>query len=461
MYSTSRIKNNILSGAILAALLFAAAISARATSVPGPGCVTSTSTAWVNSALPQAETGSFRVTFDATPAGARIDGVAGLSSGPATGYASLAAIVRFNDTGTIDSRNGANYAAASSIPYSAATTYHFIMDVNIATHTYNAYVIVGSVQTTIGLNYAFRTQQANVSSLNNVGALTSAGTQAICNIAVSAIPTAPAITTQPVSQIVYIGQTATFSVVATGGVPLTYQWMKNGTAISTATSSSYATPAAAISDNSSKFTVVVTDRMGSLTSSAATLTVQSVALPLNLSSSALSFGGVNVSSSSNRTVTLTNAGTSNISISNTSISGAGFSVSGLPTGTILKAGQTAALNVTFAPAATGSVTGSVTVSSNATNSAARISLSGSGMAVIPHSVSLTWTASNARTVGYNIYSSTISGSSYSKLNANPIATVTFIDTTVQAGKTYYYVVTAVDSNNIESIHSPQAIAVIP
>jgi len=461
MYSTSRIKNNILSGAILAALLFAAAISARATSVPGPGCVTSTSTAWVNSALPQAETGSFRVTFDATPAGARIDGVAGLSSGPATGYASLAAIVRFNDTGTIDSRNGANYAAASSIPYSAATTYHFIMDVNIATHTYNAYVIVGSVQTTIGLNYAFRTQQANISSLNNVGALTSPGTQAICNIAVSAIPTAPTITTQPVSQIVYIGQTATFSVVATGGVPLTYQWMKNGTAISTATSSSYATPAAAISDNSSKFTVVVTDRMGSLTSSAATLTVQSVALPLNLSSSALSFGNVNVASSSNKTVTLTNAGSSNISISNTSISGAGFSVSGLPTGTILKAGQTAALNVTFAPAATGSVTGSVTVSTNATNSAARISLSGSGMAVIPHSVSLTWTASNARTVGYNIYSSTISGSSYSKLNANPIATVTFIDTTVQAGKTYYYVVTAVDSNNIESIHSPQAIAVIP
>src|ERR1700681_262745 len=288
MYSTSRFKNNILSGAILAALLFAAAISARATSVQGPGCVTSTSTAWVNSALPQTETGSFRVTFDATPEGARIDGVAGLSSGPATGYASLAAIVRFNDTGTIDSRNGANYAAASSIPYSAATTYHFIMDVNIATHTYNAYVIVGSVQTTIGLNYAFRTQQANISSLNNVGALTSAGTQAICNIAVSAISTAPTITTQPVSQIVYIGQTATFSVVATGGVPLTYQWMKNGTAISTATSSSYATPAAAISDNGSKFTVVVTDRMGSLTSSAATLTVQSVAVAPSITTQPLS-----------------------------------------------------------------------------------------------------------------------------------------------------------------------------
>ncbi len=69
------------------------------------------------------------------------------------------------------------------------------------------------------------------------------------------------------------GQTATFSVTATGTAPLSYQWQKNGTAISGATSSSYTTPAETTSDNGALFTVVVTNSVGSVTSNAATLTV--------------------------------------------------------------------------------------------------------------------------------------------------------------------------------------------
>src|SRR5262249_59946236 len=53
----------------------------------------------------------------------------------------------------------------------------------------------------------------------------------------------PAITTQPVSQTVTAGATATFSVVASGTAPLSYQWQKNGSNISGATSASYTTPA--------------------------------------------------------------------------------------------------------------------------------------------------------------------------------------------------------------------------
>src|SRR2546421_9918059 len=48
-------------------------------------------------------------------------------------------------------------------------------------------------------------------------------------------PVAPAITTQPASQMVSVGQTATFTVAATGTAPLRYQWQKNGTAIGGAT----------------------------------------------------------------------------------------------------------------------------------------------------------------------------------------------------------------------------------
>lgn len=90
---------------------------------------------------------------------------------------------------------------------------------------------------------------------------------------VNAAAVAPMITTQPASQTVAAGQTATFSVAATGIGPLSYHWNKNGTAISGATSSSYTTPATTISDNGALFTVVVSDSAGSITSNAATLTL--------------------------------------------------------------------------------------------------------------------------------------------------------------------------------------------
>jgi len=92
-------------------------------------------------------------------------------------------------------------------------------------------------------------------------------------LTVNAAAVAPSITTQPASQVVTVGQTATFAVVAGGTTPLTYQWRKNGTAISGATSSSYTTAATTSSDNGAQFTVVVSNVAGNVTSNAATLTV--------------------------------------------------------------------------------------------------------------------------------------------------------------------------------------------
>src|SRR5438046_3014927 len=91
-------------------------------------------------------------------------------------------------------------------------------------------------------------------------------------------PVAPSITTQPASQTVTAGQTATFAVVATGTAPLSYQWRKSGTAISGATSPSYTTPATTSADSGSQFTVVVTNTAGSVTSNTATLTVSAAAV---------------------------------------------------------------------------------------------------------------------------------------------------------------------------------------
>lgn len=86
-------------------------------------------------------------------------------------------------------------------------------------------------------------------------------------------PTAPEITTQPQNASVTAGQTATFSVAATGTAPLSYQWRRNGTDIAGATSASYTTPVTTLADNGAQFSVVVSNTVTSVTSGVATLTV--------------------------------------------------------------------------------------------------------------------------------------------------------------------------------------------
>ena len=82
----------------------------------------------------------------------------------------------------------------------------------------------------------------------------------------------PTITTQPQSQSVTVGQTATFNVVATGTGTLSYQWKRGVTNVGT-NSTSYTTPPTILADSGLQFSVVVTDTAGSTNSSIATLTV--------------------------------------------------------------------------------------------------------------------------------------------------------------------------------------------
>ena len=271
---------------------------------------------------------------------------------------------------------------------------------------------------------------------------------------------APSITTQPVSQTVTAGQKATFSVTANGTAPLSYQWQKNATAIGGAASASYTTPPTAASDNGAQFTVVVSNSTGGVTSSAATLTVNA-ATPgaLTPSTTSMNFNNVNVGTNSNLSVNFTDSGSSNITISNVTISGAGFTAVGISNGQIITPGQVVTMTVKFAPAATGSVTGSVTIISNASNSPVTIAFSGTGV-VVTHSATLTWTES-ATVAGYNVYRGSTSGGPYTKINPSLDPTISFTDTTVQAGQTYYWVVTAVNSSNVESSYSNQIAATIP
>ena len=92
-------------------------------------------------------------------------------------------------------------------------------------------------------------------------------------LTVISIRVVPSIITQPLNQTVNVGQTATFSVSATGTAPLSYQWQKNGTNIPGATNPSYTTPTTSLTDNGSTFRVNVTNIAGSVMSNYAALTV--------------------------------------------------------------------------------------------------------------------------------------------------------------------------------------------
>jgi len=182
---------------------------------------------------------------------------------------------------------------------------------------------------------------------------------------------------------------------------------------------------------------------------------------LTFSTNSVAFGNVDTGSSSTQGVTITNTGNSNVQISKITVSGTGYTLSGASTPVTLTPTQSTTLSVIFSPTTTGSLPGSVTVTSNATGSPATITLTGTGVTATPHTVALSWTASTSTVSGYNVYRSTTSGTGYAKLNTSLVSTVSYTDSTVTNATTYFYVTTAVDGSGNESSFSNQATAAIP
>jgi fibronectin type 3 domain-containing protein len=161
------------------------------------------------------------------------------------------------------------------------------------------------------------------------------------------------------------------------------------------------------------------------------------------------------------TITLTNPGTSAVSVANVSVMGAGLSASGISAGQTIAAGQSASLTVTFAPVSIGLVIGSVTVTTASTPPTV-IAVIGTGVALTTsHSVSLFWSADPAGAVSYNVYRSSTSGSGYAKINSLPVLAPSYLDNTVSSGKTYYYVTTDVNTSSVESAYSNEVSANVP
>ena len=191
---------------------------------------------------------------------------------------------------------------------------------------------------------------------------------------------------------------------------------------------------------------------------------------LDASTSVLNFGNETVGGSSTLGVNLVNAGNSSVTVSQTSASGSGFSVLGGVSGATIAAGQSTTLQIVFTPKAAGSAAGTITVTSNATNSPVSLKVSGTGVtgstssqgSSTAHTVALSWSPSTSSNItGYNVYRSTNAGGSYARINSSPTNTTKYADGNVAAGETYYYVVTALSSNGEESAYSNQISAAVP
>jgi Abnormal spindle-like microcephaly-assoc'd, ASPM-SPD-2-Hydin len=193
-------------------------------------------------------------------------------------------------------------------------------------------------------------------------------------------------------------------------------------------------------------------------------TGEASARELEVTPTSIAFGDVDVNASSVRDITLTNAGNSNISVSGMSSTGTALTQTGVSVGTTIEPGQTATVKVDFAPKVAGTLSGSVTITSNATNGTSiKVPVTGTAVAAPTNStenVVLQWNASVSKGVsGYYVYRSTKSGGPYSQLDSSPTSSMSYTDSGVAAG-TYFYVVAAIDSGKTSS-YSNQVTVTVP
>ena len=160
-------------------------------------------------------------------------------------------------------------------------------------------------------------------------------------------------------------------------------------------------------------------------------------------------------------MSLANTGNYRVSVSQINMSAAGFSATGFALPLTLAAGQSTSFSVTFTPTTSGFFSGSVTVSSSATNPSLIVSLAGSGVASVNHSVSLGWVPGDSLFGGFNVYRGSQPGGPYSKVNSALISATSFVDNSVTSGQTYYFVATEIDSTGTESSYSSEVSATIP
>jgi len=192
--------------------------------------------------------------------------------------------------------------------------------------------------------------------------------------------------------------------------------------------------------------------------SAAEINVLGDALQPALAASATSMGFpdqlVNTSSSP-LSITLSNVGFSAVGI--TAISTSGDFAQSNTCSTSLPVLTSCTINVSFTPQASGRRSAWLTVLNSATG-ALNIPLTSFGVTL--HSVNLSWTASSSPVIGYIVYRATQPEGPYLPVYSVPQPQTTVTDT-LPGGATYFYMVTAVGANQVQSAPSQEAAVTIP
>lgn len=178
---------------------------------------------------------------------------------------------------------------------------------------------------------------------------------------------------------------------------------------------------------------------------------------LSISPASLNYSSVPVGTTDTLPITLSATGAS-VTISSASSSSSQFALSGASFPLTIASGQSMSFGVAFTPQSSGTVSGSLSFSSTASDSQLKESLAGVGT-VTPYTVDLSWNPSSAA-VGYNVYRSMSSSGSYSKVNSALDSNTAYADSSVVSGTTYYYAATSVNSSGMESgLSSPIKVAV--
>jgi hypothetical protein len=192
------------------------------------GCFTVSPPAWMTEEFAdtlevESQSRQFDAELDATPAQARTNSVIGLSFGGGIDYSQLACLVRFNPAGRIDARNGGAYEAASVIPYTAGSTYHFRFAVDVPKHTYSIFVRPpgAAAELTVGQDFAFRTEQSAVPALDTWSAYVSTNGHrtTVCGLDVSAVPDCRFALAPAAQTFGAAGGAGTLAISATSGTP--------------------------------------------------------------------------------------------------------------------------------------------------------------------------------------------------------------------------------------------------
>jgi len=218
--------------------------------------------------------------------------------------------------------------------------------------------------------------------------------------------------------------------------------------------------------------------------------------PISVSPASLNFATANIGSGNMQLFTITNNGSTPITLTTVYVLGPDMVTGGWAAGTVIEPGQSLGATATFSPQSVENVSGSISLFTDAISAAIQIPWTGSSSppqatstttassttpsqpqtpstttiqpqtssptAIVNDAVSVLWnpSASNG-VIGYNVYRGLVSGGPYNLITPIMVTATAYVDTAVSSGETYYYVVTSLASGGMESSYSSEAAAFVP